>query len=143
MAWPSRLAASRTAATLIPGVGLTNSEAPERIWALHNTLGSSTKLQGPGSRQDVLDAHFGFWNWLKYIGHGDTLLRRYKNAVGDRNLQNEAHRGLTESLETSHVKKWENMCREWDAEIFPKTKPNPYESEAASKSTSFLCHAGY
>jgi len=117
----------------IPGVGLTDGEAPERIWAPHNTLGSATKMQGPGSRQDVLDAHFGFWNWLKYIGHGDTLLRRYKNAVGDRNLQKEAHRGLTEALSKSLVEKWEEMCCEWDQEIYPKTKPNPYEAEAASE----------
>jgi len=118
----------------IPSVGLTDGEAPERIWAPHNALGSATRLQGPGSRQDVLDAHFGFWNWLKYVGHGETLLRRYKNAVGDRNLQNEAHRGLTEALEKPQVEKWEKMCQEWDAQIYQKTKPNPYEAEAASKS---------
>jgi len=78
----------------IPGVGLTDGEAPERIWAPHNALASATRQQAPGSRQDVLDAHFGFWNWLKYIGQGDTLLRRYKAAVADRNLQRRHIGGL-------------------------------------------------
>lgn len=61
---------ARFSFNLSPGVGLTDGECPERIWALHNGLGNTTKNQGPGSRHDVLDDHFGFWNWLKYIGMG-------------------------------------------------------------------------
>lgn len=53
-----------------PGLGLTDCEGPERIWAGHNALGNATKTQGPGSRHDVLDDHFGFWNWQKYITMG-------------------------------------------------------------------------
>jgi len=121
----------------IPGVGLTDVEAPERIWAPHNALASATRQQAPGSRQDVLDAHFGFWNWLKYIGQGDTLLRRYKAAVADRNLQMEAHRGLTDSLDDSHIKKWEKMCRKWEKQPHPKTAPNPYKAEDTCESCSF------
>lgn len=57
-------------------------EAPERIWAPHNALGNSTKSQGPGTRHDNLDCHFGFWNWLKYHSLGRfaclaTILRSY------------------------------------------------------------------
>lgn len=58
----------------IPGVGLTDGECPERIWAAHNALGNATKTQGPGSRQDVIDDHIGFWNWLKYTGMGKSTL---------------------------------------------------------------------
>ena len=53
------------------GVGKTDGECPERIWSAHNALGNSTKNQGPGSRHDVLDDHFGFWNWEKYIKMGE------------------------------------------------------------------------
>ena len=52
------------------GVGNTDGECPERIWSGHNALGNSTKTQGLGSRQDVLDDHFGFWNWEKYKSMG-------------------------------------------------------------------------
>lgn len=55
---------------LSPGVGLTDGECPERIWSVHNALGNATKTQGPGSRHDVLDDHFGFWNWSKYHSLG-------------------------------------------------------------------------
>ncbi|PPR04026.1 hypothetical protein CVT26_001447 [Gymnopilus dilepis] len=114
---------------LIKGVGLSDCECPERVWAPHNALSNSTKTQGPGSRHDVLDDHFHFWNWLKYIGLGKTLLRRYKAAVAQRNLQQEGHRGLTASLDAKTVSKWERLCLDWDAETFPKKSRNPYHSE--------------
>ncbi|KAJ3484293.1 hypothetical protein NLJ89_g11993 [Agrocybe chaxingu] len=113
----------------IPGAGLSDCECLERVWAHHNALGNSTKTQGPGSRQDVLDDHFGFWNWQKYINLGRTLLRRYKAAVADRNIQREGHRGLSEPLEKELLLDWEAMCVEWDADNFPKSAKNPYETD--------------
>ena len=53
-----------------PGLGLTDSECPEHIWMGHNALRNATKMQGPGSQHDILDDHFNFWNWLKYVGMG-------------------------------------------------------------------------
>ncbi|KAF8868211.1 hypothetical protein CPB84DRAFT_1697097, partial [Gymnopilus junonius] len=111
---------------LIKGVGLSDCECPERVWAPHNVLSNSMKTQGPGSRQDVLDDHFGFWNWLKYIGLGAMLLWRYKAAVAQRNLQQEGHRSFMQSLDPGLVEKWENMCQAWEADGFPKKIANPY-----------------
>ena len=96
------------------------------------------KTQGPGSRQDVLDDHFGFWNWLKYIGLGTTLLQKYKAAVTDRNIQVEGHHGLTDSLDLEVVKTWEKMCIDWEEDIFPKTKKNPYHDDNISMPSYFL-----
>ena len=84
------------------------------------------KTQGPGSHHDVLDDHFGFWNWQKYIGLGVTLLWKYRAAVADRNVQAEGHHGLTDSLDPDLVKIWERMCIDWEEDDFPKTKTNPY-----------------
>ncbi|KAF9553012.1 hypothetical protein CPC08DRAFT_646182 [Agrocybe pediades] len=117
----------------LPGAGLSDCECPERVWAPHNPLANSTKTQGPGSRQDVLDTHFGFWNWLKYVGLGDTLLRRYKAAVAERNIQVEAHRGLTRTWEEKSAA-WEKMCRKWDDDTFPKKSKSPYKSKGTSMS---------
>jgi len=113
----------------IPGVGKSDMETPERVWAGHNGLGKSTKMQGPGGRHDVLDDHFGFWNWLKYIGMGKTLKSRYKAALAERNRQVEGHRGLTSSLEEGLVAKWETICVEWENDEYPKTCENPYETD--------------
>jgi len=110
----------------IPGVGKSDLETPERVWSAHNGLGNSTKTQGPGGRHDVLDDHFGFWNWLKYVALGKTLMSKYKAAIVERNIQVEGHRGLTESLDPTLVASWEKMCLEWESDSFPKTKANPY-----------------
>ncbi|PPQ81057.1 hypothetical protein CVT25_014571 [Psilocybe cyanescens] len=103
----------------IPGIGLSDCECPERVWSNHNTLSNATKTQGPGSQQDTLDNHFGYWNWLKYVSLGTSLLRRYKNAVAEHNIQ--------------------NMCQEWDADGFPKKAKNPYHMEEHSLTEAQVC----
>jgi len=117
----------------IPGVGKSDMETPERVWAGHNGLGNSTKTQGPGGRHDVLDDHFSFWNWLKYVGLGKTLISRYKVALAERNRQAEGHRGLTNSLDPELVTKWEAMCVAWEDDEYPKRCPNPYQKEGVRK----------
>lgn len=114
-----------------PGVGLTDGECPERIWAGHNALGNATKTQGPGSRHDVLDDHFGFWNWQKYSGMGATLMRRYRSAVRERNVQVEGHRGFTATLPPELVAQWEAMCVKWETTPHPRKVKNPYDTPGA------------
>ncbi|PPQ82081.1 hypothetical protein CVT26_003681 [Gymnopilus dilepis] len=109
------------------GVGHTDGECPERIWSAHNALGNATKTMGPGSRHDVLDDHFGFWNYEKYISMGKSLMRKYQRAVPERNRQTEAHRGFTESIDSADVAKWTQMCERWERAEFPRDKvESPY-----------------
>ncbi|PPQ86897.1 hypothetical protein CVT25_012538 [Psilocybe cyanescens] len=110
----------------IPGVGLSDCKCPEQVWSSHNTLSNATKTQGPGLRQDTLDDHFGFWNWMKYISMGKSLLQRYKRAVAERNIQTKGHRGLSNSLQDDLLKKRDDMCLAWENDGFPKKKKNPY-----------------
>lgn len=71
---------------------------------------------------------------------GKTLLRRYKAAVADRNLQKEAFRGFTTSLEDDFpISQWEKMCCDWDADGFPKTSPNPFYATDTSKRPCWRC----
>ncbi|KAJ3501027.1 hypothetical protein NLJ89_g9529 [Agrocybe chaxingu] len=105
----------------IRGVGKSDMEVPERVWAGHNALGNSTKTQAPGSRSDTLDDHIAFWNWLK-------------EAIREWNIQIEGHRGLTASLDKEVVQKWEAMCSSWEEDGIPRTKPNPYHTEGISLS---------
>lgn len=55
---------------LIPGVGRTDGEAPERGWARTNRLAYSTREMGPGSRRDTMDDEFGDMNWTKWVDLG-------------------------------------------------------------------------
>ncbi len=65
------------------------------------------------------------------LSPGSSLIRKYKAAIIERNLQVEAHRGLTESLPDGLAEEWEHMCVEWEEDGFPKSKPNPYEIQGA------------
>ncbi|PPQ82214.1 hypothetical protein CVT26_009204 [Gymnopilus dilepis] len=114
------------------GAGQTDGEGPERIWSAHNALGNATKTMGPGTRHDVLDDQFSFWNYEKYKGMGRALMRRYQKAVPERNRQTEAHRGFTASLKPRDVKRWEEMCELWDSSPFPRTLDSPYCIEGAN-----------
>ncbi|KAG1809071.1 uncharacterized protein BJ212DRAFT_1448831 [Suillus subaureus] len=55
-----------------PHVGRTDREAPERGWADINHVAASMKEMAPGMCQDVLDDHFGDWNWKKVTGLGKS-----------------------------------------------------------------------
>ena len=125
----------------IPGVGKSDMETPECVWVGHNGLGNSTKTQGPGSRHDMLDDHFSFWNWLKYIGLGKTLMSRYKAALAECNQQTEGHRGFTNLLDPELVAKWAAMCIAWEEDEYPKSCENPYQVEGQSKHL-FLIFSG-
>lgn len=114
---------------LIPSVGQSDCECPECVWSSHNMLGNSTKTQGPGLQQDILDDHFNFWNWQKYIGLGLTLTQKYKAAIAERNIQVEGNRGFTASLDEAMVTKWEEMCMQWELDPFPKSAKNPYQTD--------------
>lgn len=56
------------------GIVMSDGETPERVWAAHTQLGNITKSTGPGTRHDVYDDHFGYWNWEKYIYMGKSNL---------------------------------------------------------------------
>lgn len=55
---------------LIKGVGRTDGEAPECGWANINPVATSTREMGPGSWRDILDDHFGDFNWKKVTNFG-------------------------------------------------------------------------
>ncbi|SJL08347.1 uncharacterized protein ARMOST_11710 [Armillaria ostoyae] len=111
---------------LVKGLGNCDCEGPECIWGGHNNLGNSMKMMGPGSRHDVLNDHFGFWNWQKYVGIGKSLICKYKAATEERNMQVEEHRGLSANLLTHLVAQWDLLCEVWEDDTFPKTVENPF-----------------
>ncbi|KAE9383288.1 hypothetical protein BT96DRAFT_961070 [Gymnopus androsaceus JB14] len=54
----------------LPGAGRTDGEGIERGWAHMGPVATSTRDMGPGNRHEVLDDHFGHWNWRKLTGLG-------------------------------------------------------------------------
>jgi hypothetical protein len=58
---------------LVPGVGRTDGESPERGWSDINAVAMSTREMGPGSRRDTLDDHFNDRNWRKIANIGTSI----------------------------------------------------------------------
>ncbi|KAF8429324.1 hypothetical protein L210DRAFT_3418879 [Boletus edulis BED1] len=116
---------------LVRGVGRTDGETPERAWASINPAASSTKEMGPGSQWDVIDDHFGDWNWKKLVTLGPMILRKIQEAIPERNEHREDFTELTESLSSKYpnlMSSWEQQVHEWEYDM---TKPNPFEVKVA------------
>lgn len=58
----------------LPFSAETDGEDPERWWSHINPVSMSTKIMGPGSRQDTIDDHAASWNFRKIIDLGTILL---------------------------------------------------------------------
>ncbi|KAL0565320.1 hypothetical protein V5O48_016705 [Marasmius crinis-equi] len=114
---------------LAEGLADCDCECCERVWAVLNSAAPSTKPMGPGSRVHVLNDHFGHYNWLKYSGHGVLLSKRYVNAIKDRNLQMEAHRGLSKALPKGLEEEWEALCEQWDRSERGDKLVSPYRAK--------------
>ena len=55
----------------LPGVGMTDGEAPERIWAILNALSGSTREMTSGHRHDVINDHHSDANVHRTHGIGE------------------------------------------------------------------------
>ncbi|KAG2037090.1 hypothetical protein BDR03DRAFT_934153 [Suillus americanus] len=126
-----------------PYVGRTDGEAPERGWADINCVAVSTKEMAPGTRRDVLDDHFGDWNWKKVTGLGRTLLRKITDAAYAERDHRHALADLEGSIEQSELgaaslAAWTEEVIAWESD---HTKPNPFNSQSQEMSQAAVCLA--
>ena len=59
------------ATALAEGFGLIHGEGVETPWAEMNAVGLSTREMSAGSRHDMLNGQFNYWNWMKDVGIGE------------------------------------------------------------------------
>ncbi|KAJ7029947.1 hypothetical protein C8F04DRAFT_1264290 [Mycena alexandri] len=111
---------------LVPGSAQTDGEGIERPWANIGGVASSTREMGPGSREDTLNSHWGFWNWQKLLGLGERLRTRADRAREEYAAQLEA---LTEFSvqQEDRVPVWLAMVQKYEAN---PDAPNPYATSA-------------
>ncbi|KAG1803227.1 uncharacterized protein BJ212DRAFT_1487093 [Suillus subaureus] len=117
-----------------PGVSQTDREVPEHGWADINHIAASMKEMGPGSHREVLDDHFGDWNWKKVATFGHVLLCKIKEAVKAKTEHCHALTELEESIKESDLgtislTNWMNEVLAWEPD---HSKPNPFESRVTA-----------
>ncbi|KAH7904863.1 hypothetical protein BJ138DRAFT_1130779 [Hygrophoropsis aurantiaca] len=100
------------------GAARTDGEAIERGWSNFNSVASSTKAMGPGSRRDTLDDHFNDWNWKKIVGLGRILLRKIKEAVKERREHCDALAELESTLSASNLAQYRLRGLEFTKDSF-------------------------
>ncbi|TDL20498.1 hypothetical protein BD410DRAFT_725441 [Rickenella mellea] len=109
---------------LMRGVGRTDGENIERGWSKIDAAAGSTKEMGPGSCHDTLNNHWGFTNWLVYIGFGKTLRRKLINAVVELKEQKDSFVDFSDRVEEKDLARWAALVKAWDED---SNAPNPYE----------------
>ena len=55
----------------LPGVGQTDGEALERIWAVLNSLARRTRDMAAGHRHDIINYFYGAMNTVRSLGLGE------------------------------------------------------------------------
>ncbi|KAJ7675296.1 hypothetical protein B0H17DRAFT_1207804 [Mycena rosella] len=106
-----------------PGVGKSDGEGVERVWAVLNPAAYHTKDAGCGQRVDVLEDKIDSHNFLKNIGQGDALQRKLIVALAERQRQVAAFKEVNETVEPEVIRAWKKMIASW---LKDPTKPNPY-----------------
>ncbi|KAG1738676.1 uncharacterized protein EDB91DRAFT_1237718 [Suillus paluster] len=110
-------------------VGRTDGEAPEHGWSNINPMASSTKEMGPGSRRDVLDDHFGDWNWKKVVGLGRRNIRKMMEAKKEQEAHQTAFQELHKALAPETTEAWTVKVESWEENPNDLSVTNPFKSK--------------
>ncbi|KAF7367916.1 CxC2 domain-containing protein [Mycena sanguinolenta] len=116
---------------LVPGSAQTDGEGIERPWAHIGGVATSTREMGPGSREDTLNCHWGFWNWGRLIGLGERLRTRTDRANREYAAQLDAFTVFSVQ-QGDRVAGWRKMVEEYESD---PTKTNPYAPTATDRLT--------
>ncbi|KAG1879782.1 hypothetical protein F4604DRAFT_1679367 [Suillus subluteus] len=117
-------------------VGQTDGEAPECGWSNINPMASSTKEMGPGSWRDVLDDHFGDWNWKKVVGLGATLLCKMTEANKEQEAHQTAFQELHKVLAPKTTEAWTVKVESWEENPNDSLVTNPFKSKVIAQTHS-------
>ncbi|TRM56394.1 hypothetical protein BD626DRAFT_413967 [Schizophyllum amplum] len=98
----------------LSGVGRTDGEGIERIWALMNAWAWATKEMGQGARHGWLDEKGDSINFLKNIQQGSTLLRRLVISTDERDIQVKAFKAVNDNVEAADRREWKRTLRQWE-----------------------------
>ncbi|KAF7365532.1 CxC2 domain-containing protein [Mycena venus] len=109
---------------LVPGSRQTDGKEIERLWANIGGIASSTRIMGPRAQHDMVDDHWGHWNWQKLVSLAATLRRRLDTALEQQVVQEEALKTFSEQQQ-DRVEEWKRMVHDFEKD--PKKK-NPYEA---------------
>ncbi|KAJ6464664.1 hypothetical protein C8R47DRAFT_992020, partial [Mycena vitilis] len=120
---------NRNSLSFLPGVGKSDGEGIERLWAELNAFAYHTKTMGIGNRADTLEDKINYHNYMKNLGQADILRRKLMVAIAERARQVVAWKEVNKSVPSSVRSAWQEVIDVYladAAENTNPTKPNPY-----------------
>ncbi|KAF9001427.1 hypothetical protein BDZ89DRAFT_968328, partial [Hymenopellis radicata] len=115
------------------GVGKTDGEGIERVWAVFNPMSYMTREEQPGARHDDIEDKADKHNFGKNINLGRTLLKRLRIALQEKEVQFNGFKIVDEALDDDVRSDWMGMIVAW---LKDPTKPNPYAPTEKAPSRS-------
>ncbi|KAJ7040856.1 hypothetical protein C8F04DRAFT_948131, partial [Mycena alexandri] len=107
---------------LLPGVGKSDGEGIERLWAHLN--GFQTKEMSVGNRADTIEDRLDSHNFLKNLDcQGDALRRRLVMALAERTRQVDAFKEINKTIHSGKRVEWQAQI---DTYLKDRSVPNPY-----------------
>ncbi|KAJ7025133.1 hypothetical protein C8F04DRAFT_968170 [Mycena alexandri] len=107
----------------IPGVGKTDGEGIERLWAYLNGCSYQTKEMGLGNRADMVEDKLDYHNFMKNLGQADSLRRKLIVAIAERARQVAAFKEINKSVPAEKRAEWQQLI---DAFAADRSGVNPY-----------------
>ncbi|KAI0708129.1 hypothetical protein C8T65DRAFT_708633 [Cerioporus squamosus] len=115
----------------LPGVGMTDGEALERIWSTLNALAERAKEMTSGHRHDFLNDMYNDMNIRRLCGLARDLTKRYLQACTQSSEVEERVRKLEAGLDGAALAEWKKHEQKWLREVVDVKKhkklDNPYE----------------
>ncbi|KAJ7873906.1 hypothetical protein B0H14DRAFT_2343923 [Mycena olivaceomarginata] len=115
--------ASVNSLNYILGVGRSDGEGVERLWAFLNGFAYQSKEMGLGNRADTIEDKLDSHNFLKNLGQADSLRRKLIVAIAERTRQVTAFKEINKSIPSETRAAWQTQM---DAFTADRTAPNPY-----------------
>ncbi|KAJ7021072.1 hypothetical protein C8F04DRAFT_973243 [Mycena alexandri] len=109
--------------SFLHGVGKTDGEGIERLWAELNAFAYHMKNMGLGHRADTLDDKINYHNWIKNLGQADVLQRKLIVAIAEPAKQVAAWKEVNKSIPSEVRSAWQERV---DAFLADRLLPNPY-----------------
>ncbi|KAJ6504317.1 hypothetical protein C8R47DRAFT_1210384 [Mycena vitilis] len=115
---------NRNSLSFLPGVGKSDGEGIERLWAELNAFAYHTKNMGLGNRADTLEDKINYHNFKRNLTQPDILRRKLMVAIAERARQVAAWKEVNKSIPSEVRATWQERVDGYLAD--PTKSASPY-----------------
>ncbi|KAJ7439189.1 hypothetical protein B0H11DRAFT_1752144 [Mycena galericulata] len=122
--------ANKNALSFLEGLGRSDGEGVERLWAFLNECSYHTKDMGIGNRADTIEDKLDSHNFMKNLGCVDILRRKLVVAIAEHATQVGSFKEINKTISPEVRAVWQEAI---DAFSKDRSRPNPYVLSSKGK----------